>query len=129
MGELKLPGTLNQQVYMSLMNKLFLHKAKFFIQKSFKNITSTEKIKVENVQQWLTMCQVTYNQDCEASITIFVNKETKPGKLGLFLISPQEANDVARLKFMPPLFLCFKTPDSPLDHISVEKIAVGFPLL
>lgn len=75
------------------------------------------------------MCQVTYNQDCEASITNFVNKETKPGKLGLFLISPQEANDVTRLKFMPSLFLCFKTPDSPLDHISVEKIAVGFPLL
>ena len=35
------------------------------------------------------MCQATYNQACEASITIFVNKETKPGSLGLFLISPQ----------------------------------------
>lgn len=73
------------------------------------------------------MCQVTnihIHQACAASITIFANKETKPGRLGLFLIGPQQANNVTRFKFVPPLFLYF-TLDSPLDHFSVnEKITV-----
>ena len=55
---------------------------------------------------------------------LFANKEIKSGRLSLFVIVPEQANNVTRFKIVPFFFLYF-TPDSTKDHFSaVEKIAV-----